>query len=199
MGGAAIHGSDKKDHMEKSSLVDVIRWSSNCCERGSRHKRCGRRGGSNRRVRSVDLQIKTEKESEFPVPDFLKEIVDKLKALKDCKVELLTESCEDGWTIPISVSIDEEGEMDLNLFVAIGQNQVRERRVAAFSVIDDKTNIVLVTTESDPVYLRSYSRGGDSESNLQDTLQRAAEDFLSRDKPFQVEAMSATILRVLEQ
>ncbi|WP_157056993.1 hypothetical protein [Herbaspirillum autotrophicum] len=141
--------------------------------------------GSDRRVRSVDLQIKTEKETEFPVPGFLKDIVDELKTLRDSKVELLTESDEDGWTIPILVSTDEEGEIDLNLFVEIGNNQLRERRVAAFSVINEKTNIVLVTIELDPVYSKSYPTDG--ESSLQDTLRRAAADFISRNRDTKIE------------
>ena len=136
--------------------------------------------GSDRRVRSVDLQIKIKDELQFPVPIFLKAIVDELNALKECKVELLTDSSEDGWTVPILITTDEEGEIDLNLFVEIAENHLRERRVAAFSVTNKKTNTILVVTELDPVYTRRYPIHGDGEFNLEETLQRATKDFIAR-------------------
>ncbi|MDB5761842.1 MAG: hypothetical protein JWQ21_837 [Herminiimonas sp.] len=138
--------------------------------------------GSDRRVRSVDLQIRTENESEFPIPEFLKEIVDELKDLKDCKVELLTASAEDGWTIPLLVSTDEEGEINPGLFVEIGGNQLRERRIASFSITNNKTYFIVVAIESDPAYSKIYPMHSESESSLQDTLRRAAADFISKDR-----------------
>lgn len=154
--------------------------------------------GSDRRVRPVDLQIKTKDESKFPVPDFLKDIVDDLKALKEWKLELLTESSEDGWTIPITVLSDDEGEIDLDLFFAVGEHQLRERRVAALSAINNSANITIVVTEADPPYSRLYLMDGEHESSLPDMLQRATADFISRDREAKSEAISARILRLLE-
>jgi len=154
--------------------------------------------GSDRRVRSVDLQIRTENESEFPVPDFLKDIVDELKALTDSKVELLTDSGEDGWTIPISVSTDEQGEIHVSLFVEIGVNQLRERRIAAFSVTNNKTDVIIVTIELEPAYSRVYPMRSERESNLQATLRQAAADFISRSRETNMEAIRDRILDVLE-
>src|SRR5450830_63969 len=154
--------------------------------------------GSDRRVRSVDLQIKTKDESQFPVPDFLKDIVDDLKTLKEWKLELLTESSEDGWTIPITVLSDDEGEIDLDLFFAVGEHQLRERRVAALSAINNSANITIVVTEADPPYSKLYLMDGEHESSLPDMLQRATADFISRDRGTKSEAISARILRLLE-
>lgn len=61
--------------------------------------------GSERRVRSVDLQLRTRRDSDFPAPEFLRELVDELNALEEFSIELLTESDQDGWTIPITVAI----------------------------------------------------------------------------------------------
>ena len=78
------------------------------------------------------------------------------------------------------ITTDEEGEIDLNLFVEIAENHLRERRVAAFSVTNKKTNTILVVTELDPVYTRRYPIHGDGEFNLEETLQRATKDFIAR-------------------
>ncbi|MBB5393963.1 MULTISPECIES: hypothetical protein [unclassified Herbaspirillum] len=155
--------------------------------------------GSDRRVRSVDLQIKTKDKSKFPVPDFLKEVVDDLKALREWKLELLTESSEDGWTIPISILADEEGEIDFSLFIAVGENQLRERRVSAFSAINNRVNITIVVTESAPPYTKLYLMEPECESNLPDTLQRATSDFISRDRDAKSEAINIAIRRLTDE
>jgi hypothetical protein len=153
--------------------------------------------GSNRRVRSVDLQIKTEKESEFPVPDFLKEIVDELKVLKESRVELLTESDEDGWTIPIAVLANEDGEIDVDLFIATSENQLRERRVAIFSVEWEMERVRIVAIESSPVHMKLYLPSDNDEKNLLDTTHCAAADFISTREP-KTENVAGLIRRVFD-
>lgn len=109
--------------------------------------------GSERRVRSVDLQVRAKRDSDFPVPEFLREIVDELKTLTGFKVELLTESERDGWTIPITTVANEDGEIDLRLFVEVAENRLRERRVAIFSVTQETERVSIVAIESAPIYI----------------------------------------------
>jgi hypothetical protein len=154
--------------------------------------------GSDRRVRPVDLQIKTKDESEFPIPNFLKEIVDELKALREWKVELLTESSDDGWTIPISAPPNEDGEIDLGLFLTIGENKLRERRVAVFSVTNSKMNVAVVAIESDGPCSKLYPLSREDESSMSDTLLRAMADFISGDRQTKSEPISARILQLSE-
>ena len=103
-----------------------------------------------------------------------------------------------GWTIPISVSTDEQGEIHVSLFVEIGVNQLRERRIAAFSVTNNKTDVIIVTIELEPAYSRVYPMRSERESNLQATLRQAAADFISRSRETNMEAIRDRILDVLE-
>jgi hypothetical protein len=139
--------------------------------------------GSERRVRSVDLQVRTRLDSDFLVPDFLHEIVDELKTLEDFRVELLTESEEDNWSIPITTLANEDGELDMHLFVEIGENQLRERRIAVFSVAREQERVTIVAIESTPIHMKLYLPSGSSTEDLWETLRCAAADFISRREP----------------
>lgn len=88
--------------------------------------------GSERRTRPIDLQIRASQGSDFPVPEFLREIVDELNALEGFSIELLTESDQDGWNIPITVLANQDGEIDKGLFVEAGENRLREARRDVF-------------------------------------------------------------------
>jgi hypothetical protein len=139
--------------------------------------------GSERRVRSVDLQVRSRRDSDFPVPDFLREIVDELKTLEDFKVELLTESDQDSWTIPITALANEDGEIDMILFVEVGENRLRERRVAVFSVAQDLERVNIVAIESAPVHIKFYPQSKGNTEDLWETLRCATADFISRREP----------------
>lgn len=139
--------------------------------------------GSERRIRPIDLHIRTLRDSDFPVPEFLREIIDELKALKDFNIELLTESDQDGWTIPITVLANEDGEIDMALFVEAGENQLRERRVAVFSVTMKQERVTIVVIESAPVHLKLYPASVTCDEDLWATLDCAASDFISRRDP----------------
>lgn len=92
--------------------------------------------GSEQRIRSIDLTVLLNKDlsKRQPVPDFLKNVVAELMQLTDLTVELLTGSEEDGWTVPISIFSDENGEIDLRLFIEDGKENLRPRRVAIFAI-----------------------------------------------------------------
>jgi hypothetical protein len=139
--------------------------------------------GSERRVRPIDLRARTKPDSDFPVPDFLREIVEELKALDGFRVELLTESDEDGWTIPITTLANEDGEIDLSLFVETGTNQLRERRASIFSVVHAQEHVSIVAIESVPVHMKLYLPYEDEAADLWEMLRCAAADFISRREP----------------
>lgn len=139
--------------------------------------------GSERRVRPIDFEIRAKQNSEFPAPDFLREIVDELKSLEGFKIQLLTDSEQDGWTIPITVLVSEDGEIDVNLFIEINANQLRERRIAVFSVEYKTEYVKIVAIESSPVHIKLYLPSKDDETDLLETLSCAASDFISRPEP----------------
>jgi hypothetical protein len=138
--------------------------------------------GSEQRIRSIDLQTRMNTESAYPVPDFLREIVDELKGLKDLRIDLLTESEQNGWTIPITALANEDGEINLGLFVEIGANQLRERQVAVFCIKCGQEHVNMVAIESSPVHIKFYLTSDDAEV-LWQTLHCAAVDFLTRREP----------------
>lgn len=135
--------------------------------------------GSERRVRSIDLQVRSRRDSDFPVPDFLREIVDELTTLEGFRVELLTESEQDGWTIPITALANEDGEIDIGLFVEVGENRLRERHVAVFSVEQKLERVSIVAIESAPIHMKLYLPS-EGTKDLWETLRCAAADFISR-------------------
>ena len=149
---------------------------------GVRHVAVGE-PGSERRVRSVDLRVRTRRDSEFPVPEFLRELVDELKALEGFRVELLTESERDGWTIPITALANEDGEIDVGLFVEAGENRLRERRVAVFSVAQELERVSIVAIESTPAHIKLYLSSDGNTEDLWETLRCAEADFISRREP----------------
>lgn len=139
--------------------------------------------GSDRRARPIDFEIRTKHKSEFPVPEFLREIVDELESLEGFNIQLLTNGNQDGWTIPITVLVNEDGEIDSGFFIKIGENQLRERRVTVFSVEYNAERINIVVVESSPLHMKLYLPSNDEESDLQETLSCAASDFMLRPEP----------------
>ena len=153
--------------------------------------------GSEQRARPIDFEIRAKQKSEFPVPEFLREIVDELESLDDFHIQLLTDSEQDGWTIPITVLVNEDGEIDASLFIEMGENRLRERRVAVFSVIYEMECVKIVAIESSPTHMKLYLPSKDDETDLQETLACAAADFVSRAEP-KKENISHLILWVFD-
>ena len=138
---------------------------------------------SERRARPIDFEIRAKQKSEFPVPDFLHEIVDELESLEGFNIQLLTDNEQDGWTIPITVLVSEDGEIDTSLFIEMGKNRLRERCVAVFSVKHEAECVTIVAIESSPVHMKLYLPSKDDETDLLKTLSCAAADFISRPEP----------------
>lgn len=59
---------------------------------------------------------------EYPPPEFLRKIVEELAFLDGFDIQLLTDNEEDGWTIPITVLVNEDGEIDPCFFIKVGEN-----------------------------------------------------------------------------
>lgn len=154
--------------------------------------------GSERRVRSIDLQVRI-RDCVFPVPGFLQEIVDELKTLDGFSVQLLTESDEDGWTVPITVSANADGEIDLGLFVEVDENRMRERRVAVFAVVREQVQVNIVAIESTPAHMKLYLLSSGEAENFWEMLNFAAADFMMRREPKNENAASATRMAFSKQ
>jgi len=141
--------------------------------------------GSQKRVRSIDLQVRINAKSASSPPGFLEEIMQELLQLNGFAIDLLTDSEEDGWTIPIALLADEDGVIDGSFFVEIAPDQSRERRVAMFSVAREAEHICLVAIEDSPVHVKLYLTSENSPDELWQTTRCAAADFIARREPKQ--------------
>lgn len=153
---------------------------------------------SEQRSRPIDFEIRAKQKSEFPAPDFLHEIVDELECVEGFNIQLLTDSEYDGWTIPITVLVSEDGEIDVSLFIEINANQLRERRVAVFSVTYETECVNIVAIESSPVHMKLYIQSDNNEKDLLHTMLCAAADFISRREP-KTENIANLILWVFDK
>jgi hypothetical protein len=133
--------------------------------------------GSEKRVRPVDLEVLT-KLSDFPTPGFLRELVDELTELDGIKLELLTKSEHDGWTIPISTLANEDGEIDIRFFVELGENRLRERRVAVFILALGLKRANIVVIEAVPVHATLYQKPYCDVKDFDELVRSAAVNFI---------------------
>ncbi|MBT3066269.1 hypothetical protein [Rhodoferax sp. U11-2br] len=141
--------------------------------------------GSERRIRSVDFALLSKiNPSYFEIaPAFLRPIVQELCALQDVTVELLTESNEDGWTVPMSIIANEDGEIHSKQFVQAGSEGARLRRTSAFLLRHYEEKTCLVAIESTPTYFTCHPAIGTMHEEVASVLRRAAMDFLIPKKP----------------
>jgi hypothetical protein len=114
--------------------------------------------GSEQRIRpvSLDVLLNTDPEKRGGIPQFLREAVEALSTLEGLDIDLLTESDEDGWTVPITALSDEEGEIDIRFFATDEGEILRLRRAAAFGVQRGGVYVSVVIIESSPLYIKVY-------------------------------------------
>ena len=138
--------------------------------------------GTDNRVRPVDLSLITDHADPLhrPLPEFLRESVLDLSKIQTVQAKLLTQSEEDGWTIPVPIVADEDGVIEQRLFIYAGADRPSHlRRLAAFSVCrgDDTTEAVsLIVVESETLWWRLYGAVTDADSCAR-LLRHAALDF----------------------
>jgi hypothetical protein len=137
--------------------------------------------GSERRIRPIDFSLLSKINPSYfeKAPEFLRSTVQELCALEDVTVELLTESDDDGWTVPISVIADEDGEIDPRLFTQIDDEHLRLRRVSAFSLKRADKLLCLVVFESTPTRVRLCPMSEVTTEDIWEILRHAAEYFLN--------------------
>lgn len=136
--------------------------------------------GSEQRIRpvSLDVLLNSDPEKRGGIPQFLREAVEELSALEGLDIDLLTESDEDGWTVPITALSDSEGEFDIRLFVAEKGEILRLRRASAFGVRRGEVHVSVVFIEASPLYIKMYPANAKSLDEVWDTLHKAGSHYL---------------------
>ncbi len=137
--------------------------------------------GSERRIRAIDLAVLTGPNSaHMPAPEFLRSTVEELKRLRGIDVELLTQSQHDGWTVPVTMLSNDDGEIDRGLFFDPDSGMLNLRRAAVFALKRNGEHVSLVIIESSPIHVKLYPTTGIDPQEIWATLQCATGDFLAR-------------------
>jgi hypothetical protein len=111
--------------------------------------------GSEHRVRSIDLALALA--SEQPPPEFLREFIEELKCNHESAIRLLTASQEDGWTVPVPLIYDDDGEIDHRLFFDINHQHPRLRRISVLLIMGVETQTMMVIIEATPPFQFNFS------------------------------------------
>jgi hypothetical protein len=133
---------------------------------------------SSKRVRTVTLAEQLDGKTQ-PPPAFLQPVLDAFLLLDGVEVHLLTESNEDGWTIPMSTLFDEDGVIEARLMLN-EQGVLQPRRLSAFLLGKGNDRMTGVFIESEPLFPLAYpAELGDAEE-AHATMVCASKDFLRR-------------------
>ena len=132
------------------------------------------------RTRALDLALLATPEfwKSQLVPEFLRDTVFQLRFLQRVSVELLTESVYDGWTVPVSILTDDDGEIASQLFVWAPDGSSRLRRASVFAFARGKQHVCAVVIEATPVYRKLYPMTYQQPPNIWQALRYTAADFL---------------------
>lgn len=136
--------------------------------------------GSEQRIRPVNLDVllNTSPGKRGSIPQFLSEAIEALSVLDGLDIDLLTESDEDGWTVPITALSDEDGEIDLRFFVDSEGELLRLRRVSVFGVRRHQVHVSLVFIEALPLCIKMYPTNGRNPDEVWETLHKAGAHYL---------------------
>lgn len=135
-------------------------------------------GGSERRVRAIDLLVLQSQPSRRQLPPFLKMPIEEALLIKGIDIEVLTSSDDDGWTVPVTLLADEEGEIDSRLFLDSAKGISSLRRACVLAFREAKAKGALVIIEAYPPHISLHFPAADGEDPLRDVLGRATADFL---------------------
>ncbi len=121
-------------------------------------------GGSERRIRSIDLALALA--SDRPPPEFLREFIEELKHTHAGEITLLTASDEDGWSVPVPLIYDGDGEIDARLFVDHNETTTSLRRTTVFRLTQNIKNtfVVVVAGKTRPACVQSYAVVGQNQN-----------------------------------
>ncbi len=154
--------------------------------------------GSERRVRPVDLAAIMSSTSWEPnsVPEFLRSTVAEIHMLEGIGIELLTKSAEDGWTVPVTLLSDADGEIDPRLFISNEGDPSRLRRASVFGFSKGEEHLCAAAIESSPIHIKLYPTTGQDPGEVWQTLKCAAVDFVS---PVREEAEVFGLAQLIKQ
>ncbi len=135
----------------------------------------------NRRVRPIDLamQVQRKNKNEMLPPEFIREFLEELLAVTGIDITLLTEGEDDGWSIPVPLITNDDGEVEPKLFIVDQTENNRLRRLCVLSLKDDKDHHLMGILEGDPNFSKLYPTINKEDTNLLTVLQLTAQDYVA--------------------
>lgn len=135
--------------------------------------------GSSRRVRPIELVVLQDGDRK-PIPEFLRATITDISTLTGFNIELLSASENDGWTVPVTLLSDEDGEIDARLFHESNDGIQQFRRACVLAFKKDSEHLCAVVIEADVPHVKLYPTTGQDSEEIWKTLNCATTDFLAR-------------------
>lgn len=134
--------------------------------------------GSVQRIRPMSL-AEALRPDRARMPEYLRQVVNAVRALDGVEVDILTASHEDGWTLPLSLCHDEDGVIANDQLISDEQGRERPRRVAVLSlaIAPDEQGPLIAVIESPILAPIFYAAHADDQHELSDVMARVADDF----------------------
>lgn len=135
--------------------------------------------GSSRRVRPIELIVLQDSDRK-QMPEFLRATITDISTLSGFNIELLSASEDDGWTVPVTLLSDEDGEIDARLFRESNDGIQQFRRACVLAFKKDVEHLCAVIIEADVPHVKLYPTTGQDSEEIWQTLRCATSDFLVR-------------------
>lgn len=135
--------------------------------------------GSSRRVRPIELIVLQDSDRK-QMPEFLRATITDISTLSGFNIELLSASEDDGWTVPVTLLSDEDGEIDARLFRESNDGIQQFRRACVLAFKKDSEHLCAVVIEADVPHIKLYPTSGQDSEEIWQTLRCATADFLAR-------------------
>ncbi len=137
--------------------------------------------GSSRRVRAIELVVLQNDDTRL-IPEFLRTTITDISTLTGFDIDLLSSSEDDGWTVPVTLLSDEDGEIDTRLFLESDAGVQQFRRACVLAFKKDAEHLCAVVIEADKPHIKLYPTTGQDAEEIWQTLRCATTDFLARPK-----------------
>ena len=143
----------------------------------------GEATGTSRNVRPVELATRPSPFDPSGAPDFLRDYLTHIVAIPNIDVSVLTESHDDGWSIPIDAMQSDSREVDPRLFIRVNK-KMKIRRASVFllqSPYRPAGHLTIIEGKTACGYFALDSLNG--EESITNVLQSSALKFITEPVP----------------
>lgn len=135
--------------------------------------------GTQQPVRPLELVLPQQILAFDSAPDFLRGLLSELASISDLSMTLMTESHQDGWSVPINAMQDDSRDIDRRLYLQDGHSR-RIRRACVVHVEDRSRSLgLLVLLEATPTQAFLLREPPANDEGVSLALEIAAMKFLT--------------------